>query len=171
VSKQDRTYTRTASELEQKLNYNKRFAEILGIATDAQDAANKAVEAVANLDTDLTSEEIFNILTDNSKDQGIYRENGKIYVNASFIKSGFISADIIKAGKIRSLDFEIIDVEKLYPGDTLYPDSIYPNTGDDITRGIEIDFSAGYIRGAFSYDVTDELARRISALEKAVFNT
>lgn len=35
--KQDRAYTRTAEDLEQKYSFGKRFAEILGIATDARD--------------------------------------------------------------------------------------------------------------------------------------
>lgn len=169
MSKQDRVYTRTASDLERK--YGTKFSEILGIAEDAQDTALKAAEAVENLDKDLTPEDIFNRLTGNSKDQGIYRENGKIYVNANFIKTGFISSDIIKAGVIRSVDFEVIEVDKLYPDSTLFPDYVYPNNGDDIVRGMEIDFSTGVIRGAFFYDVTEELAKRISALEKAVFNT
>ena len=39
-AKQDRTYTRTASDLERKYNFGKSFAEILGIATDARDSVD-----------------------------------------------------------------------------------------------------------------------------------
>lgn len=45
-TKQDQTYTRTASELERKYGFGKRFAEILGIATDAR-------EGVGRLDSEL----------------------------------------------------------------------------------------------------------------------
>ena len=37
MSKQDRQGVRTASDLEQKYKFNERFAELLGIATDARD--------------------------------------------------------------------------------------------------------------------------------------
>lgn len=35
----------------------------------------------------LTQEAIFNKLTNNSKDQGVYLENGKVYINAEYIQS------------------------------------------------------------------------------------
>jgi hypothetical protein len=178
MSKQDRVYTRTASDLERKYNFGTKFAEILGVATDAQeaadranDAADRAQNAVDNLNDDLDQEEIFNRLTNNSADQGIYRENGKIYVNASFIKTGFISSDLIKAGVIRSLDYKSEPIEENYPSASLFPGvSLYPNNGESITQGIEIDFESGVIRGVFFSDVTNELADRITKLEQAVFN-
>lgn len=42
MSKQDRQGVRTASDLEQKYDFNKRFAELMGIATDARDKVEKA---------------------------------------------------------------------------------------------------------------------------------
>lgn len=54
------------------------------------------------LDVDnLSQEQIFNILTNNGQVQGVYLEQGKIYINASYIKSGTISADLIKGGTVR----------------------------------------------------------------------
>lgn len=44
--------------------------------------------AVDDLDEALTQENIFNRLTNNGKAQGIYIENGDLYVNATYIKSG-----------------------------------------------------------------------------------
>lgn len=44
--------------------------------------------AVDDLDAALTQEDIFNRLTNNGKTQGIYIENGDLYVNATYIKSG-----------------------------------------------------------------------------------
>lgn len=40
-------------------------------------------------------ETVFNALTDNGKQEGIYMQNGHLYMNASYIKSGQISADLI----------------------------------------------------------------------------
>lgn len=45
-SKQDRTYPRTAAELERKYNFGRNFSEILGIAKDAQTHAYNAEESV-----------------------------------------------------------------------------------------------------------------------------
>ncbi len=150
MSKQDRQGVRTASDLERKYRFGQTFAEVLGIANDAQDLANEAKDAVNNLDASLTPDEVFNRLTNNSTDQGIYREDGKIFVNASYIKTGFISSDLIKAGVIRSLDYEMIEIDELYPSDSLYPDvGLFPNDGKNITKGMEIDFGAGVIRGSY----------------------
>lgn len=170
-AKQDRTYPRTASDIERKYNFGKSFAEVLGIATDAQDKASKAIETVKTLDEELTPDEIFDRLTNGSNDQGIYRENGKIYVNANFIKTGFISSDLIKAGVIRSLDYKSEGVARIFPSESLFPDvGVFPNNGESITQGLEIDFEAGVIRGVFFSDVTSALEERIKALEQAVFN-
>ena len=48
--------------------------------------------------TALTSEEVFNILTDNGAKQGLYMVDDKIYFNAEYIKSGTMVADLIKGG-------------------------------------------------------------------------
>lgn len=44
MNKQDRQGVRTPAQLEEKYNFGKSFAEIMGIATDAQTAAEKANE-------------------------------------------------------------------------------------------------------------------------------
>ena len=94
MSKQDRTYIRTASDLERKYNFGQSFAEVFGLVSDARDAAEEAQKAVDELDATLTHEEIFNRLTDYGKVQGIYRgDDGDVYINASYIKSGTISAE------------------------------------------------------------------------------
>lgn len=48
--------------------------------------------------TALTPDELFNILTNNGKIQGLYKIGDKIYFNAEYIKSGTIVADLIKGG-------------------------------------------------------------------------
>ena len=45
---------------------------------------------------DLTQEQIFNILTNNGETQGIYLQNGKVYINGSYIKAGTITASMLK---------------------------------------------------------------------------
>lgn len=168
-AKQDRTHSRTPEDAERKASA--RFADIMGVATDARDAAEDAQESVRDLDSNLDQDEIFDRLTNGGQSQGIYREDGLIYINASFIKSGYISSEIIKAGKIRSTDYEVVDVDEIYPGETVYPEAtLYPNDGEDILHGIEIDFAAGVIRGALQSEATEALAKRIEALEKAVFS-
>ena len=171
ISKQDLQGARTPAELERRYNFGKSFAEAMGIATDAREAAEEAKQSVVGLNESLTSDEIFNRLTNDGEDQGIYRESGKIFINANFIKAGSISSDMIKAGVIRSIDYKSNPLPFIYPAENLYPSvSLYPSNGETITQGIEIDFEAGVIRGVFFSDVTNELAARITALEKAVFN-
>lgn len=177
MNKQDRQGARTPADLVRRYNYGQSFAEAMGIATDAQKTANDAAasaaaasNAVTELDGKLDQTEIFNRLTNNSQDQGIYRENGKIYINANFIQAGSISSDMIKAGVIRSVDYEVVEIDPIYPSDSVFPDvMMFPNNGEDISRGIEIDFAAGVIRGVLVSDVTDVLEKRIEALERAVF--
>lgn len=101
-AKQDRTYTRTAAALEQKINLKERFAEVMGVATDARDEAEKASEAVGKLDNNLTSLEIFNRLTEDGTLQGLYRdENGNLYINANFIMAleDLFAKNITMSGK------------------------------------------------------------------------
>lgn len=96
MSKQDRQGARTAAQLEQKYDWGKTFAEVYGLVSDAQKAAEKALDAVTGLDSELDHEEIFNRLTKNGTVQGIYRgDNDDIYINATYIKSGKLAADRI----------------------------------------------------------------------------
>jgi hypothetical protein len=74
----------------------------MGVATDARDRAAEAKKAYEGL----THEEIFNRLTNNGTWEGLYEENGHVYINASYIKSGEFLADLIKAGKIKSSNYE-----------------------------------------------------------------
>ena len=47
------------------------------------------------LNDSLTQKSVFNALTNNGQTQGIYLSGGKIYINASYIKSGNIDSDYI----------------------------------------------------------------------------
>lgn len=94
-SKQDRQGARTAADIERRYNFGKSFAEVYNLVHDAQAGTEEAVKA---LDEKLNSEEIFNRLTSYGTKQGIYRgDDGDVYVNASYIKSGKLSAEYIDA--------------------------------------------------------------------------
>ena len=101
MSKQDRQGVRQASDLEQKYSFGKTFAEIMGIATDAQKKAYEANNSYENLDHDT----VFNLLTNNGTLDGLYRgDDGELYINATYIKSGTLLADLIKTGTLTSTD-------------------------------------------------------------------
>lgn len=138
MSKQDGYASRTAADLERKYNFGKSFAEIYNLASDARSAAIEAKNAYEGL----TTNEIFNLLTDFGESQGVYRDDtGNVYVNASFIKSGKLegtdlkvaaaivegelSAATIKADKISGgeLDFNKVTAKNLTIGNGL-PDDI-----------------------------------------------
>jgi hypothetical protein len=103
----DRQGARTPADLESKYKFGKAFSEVTAIANDAKKKAE-------GLDEDLNGDEIFNRLTGGGQMQGIYKEGDKIYINASYIKTGTFLADLIKAGVIRSIDGEsiVIDLDK-----------------------------------------------------------
>jgi hypothetical protein len=108
ISKQDMVAARTPADLERRYNFRKSFGEAMNLATDARKAAEEAdrlaqeaAEALKGLD----QEEIFRILTNDGEVQGIYRgEDGKIYINASYIAAGELTADLIKFGALSSAD-------------------------------------------------------------------
>lgn len=54
--------------------------------------------AVDDLDNALDQEGVFNRLTNNGQTQGIYLQNNRIYINATYIQSGTLSANLIKGG-------------------------------------------------------------------------
>lgn len=74
---------------------------------DAEDYTDEQVNA---LDTSLNQQDVFNRLTNNGQTQGIYLQNGKVYINASFIQSGTISANYISGGTIDADDVSIINL-------------------------------------------------------------
>lgn len=71
----DQTTTTTDPVLAQALN-------------QANERADDAMDAVGDLDNALDQEGIFNRLTNNGKSQGLYIDNGDVYVNATYIRSG-----------------------------------------------------------------------------------
>lgn len=63
-------------------------------------AKNYADGKASALNNSLTQTEIFNRLTNNGQTQGIYLQNGKIYLNAEYIQSGTIKGITIEGATI-----------------------------------------------------------------------
>lgn len=57
----------------------------------------QGVAIVRDVDN-LTQEEVFNILTNNGASQGIYMQDGNLYINGTYIKGGTISGQTIEGG-------------------------------------------------------------------------
>lgn len=71
------------------------------IASDAADnalvnAKKYADSAAANAVDNQTQLDVFNILTNNGQDQGIYLQDGKVYINTEYLMSGSIYSKNIK---------------------------------------------------------------------------
>lgn len=78
-----------------------------------------------------------------------------------------LTSDDITAGRIHSTDFATIDLQQLFPSATLYPsDTTFPNNGEQIIRGFEIDFSTGIIRGVFWSEAVEALTSRVEDMER-----
>ena len=63
----------------------------------ANTAADNKITAYNNA---LNQQAVFNKLTNNGQLQGIYMENGELYINGSYIKTGVLDADLITTGTI-----------------------------------------------------------------------
>ena len=134
-----------------------------------QDLKDYAEAAAENAVSAQTQEEIYNKLTNNGESQGIYLQDGKLYLNASFIGTGYMSADVIRAGRIRSTDFQLTEYPQIYPNEDTFPlAELYPSDGEQIVRGFEIDFEHGVIRGIFWNEITDSLQTQVNDLEKRI---
>lgn len=96
MSKQDRVASRTAEDVERKYNFGKTFAEVFGMAEEAQKAAEKAQAAADNANgavEDLDQDTIFNLLTNNGEIKGLFMQDGQLYINASYLVTGIIKSE------------------------------------------------------------------------------
>lgn len=67
---------------------------------DSDDVSN----AISEYDTSLGQPEVFNKLTNNGKNKGIYIQNGELYVNASYILSGVLAGKLINGKGLNVTD-------------------------------------------------------------------
>lgn len=96
IPKQDLQGARTPADIDRK--YGAKFSEVLGVAEESKEIANEAKKDVVKLDKSLGQDGIFNRLTNNGKAKGLYRDDeGNIYINADYIKSGTLIAQMVNA--------------------------------------------------------------------------
>lgn len=104
----------------------------------------------------LTQQEIFNRLTNGGAEQGIYLENGKLYINGTYLKTGTLDADLIKTGSLlvggtnkvskvllynsSNINFGSIDDRGILVGGTdhLSGDTTYLNLRPGLFKGMSI---------------------------------
>lgn len=66
------------------------------------------VRSIANETVDAQTQTfIFNKLTNNGALQGLFMQNGNLYMNASYIKTGYLNANLITSGKIQSANGKV----------------------------------------------------------------
>ena len=140
MSKQDRQGARTVSDLERK--YGERFADVYGMATGARVAAEEAKEIAAEAkdNPNIDHEAVFNALTEDGKCQGLYRaDDGKIYINAEYIKSGVFFGEVeifLEPGKQ-----EVEKVRKHVEGKEIIPASelrLYDIDGNNVVNNTDL---------------------------------
>ncbi len=100
MSKQDRQGVRTAADIERKYNFGKSFAEVMGIATEAQDAAKQATEAVGE-----TNERLLQAET------SIRRNEQAIEITASGLET--VEGDVVEQKSTIYSDMEQIIISAL----------------------------------------------------------
>ena len=71
---------------------------------EANKHAEDAIQKVDTLDKNLDQDGIFNRLTNNGKAQGLFIDNGDVYINATYIKSGVLLVSDSNGGTIFRAD-------------------------------------------------------------------
>lgn len=69
-----------------------------GVTNEQAFLVEKVVKSLEDFDSSLSQEEVFRRLTNNGETQGIYMQDGKIYINGTYIQAGTIIANLIKGG-------------------------------------------------------------------------
>jgi len=152
IISRDGTYQVAAVSLVMSLDGGVRSSASCGGAGEEGGASGTINQALRSLQADV------------AQIRSLVAENATI-ISAKITN---LSVEDIKAGRIRSMDFSASDLQMIYPDTTLYPGTtILPNRGEEIVRGIEIDFKAGVIRGVFFDSVTDAQQKEIDALKSA----
>lgn len=105
--KQDRARPRTVDDIERRYNFGKSFGDVMGIATGARDEADNAMKAVAQLNQSLDQDEIFKRLTNNGLAQGLYKADGDLFINASYVKVGTLPAEVIDVQELLAVDIDM----------------------------------------------------------------
>lgn len=147
MSKQDRQGARTVTDLERRLNTRKTFAEAMGLAKEAKKVADEASEqakAAQNAVDGIDHEKVFQLLTENETQQGIFKQNGIIYAHVQYLKGGTIAAELIDGSTLIIKKGAVIagwDVD----GNSIFkkPDGGTYGKGTFMSTGTDNDYSIG----------------------------
>lgn len=100
-------------------------------------ASSAASSAISSYDSSLNQTEVFNKLTNNGMTQGIYLENGKLYINMDYAKSGTITIGARNnIGSLTVLD-STLNVGGYWDGGGLYIGSAMTDPGADYSTRID----------------------------------
>ena len=92
-------YAQAKAEEARKNAFASASTDATNKANAALEAAKKAAQAYVDaLDESLGQKSVFDRLTNYGKTQGLFMENGNLYANASYVKSGVLDANLVKAG-------------------------------------------------------------------------
>ena len=67
-----------------------------------EDSEDYTDEQITALDNTLDQQEVFDRLTNGGQTQGIYLQNGKVYINASYMKTGTLDADEVSIVNLKA---------------------------------------------------------------------
>lgn len=74
---------------------------VLNMSATSLDISGKTVDEIATDKVNAQTQwDVFNKLTNGGTLQGLYMQDGQLYINASYLKSGSIDASLIKTGSI-----------------------------------------------------------------------
>lgn len=97
----------TTKQVTQVLKDAKAYADSVGDSASASALQNaidfvnaQAFTTIDQVNTFLTQSVVFNKLTNDGKLKGIFMQDGELYINASYLKTGFLSADMIRGGTL-----------------------------------------------------------------------
>ena len=67
-----------------------------------EDSEDYTDEQITALDNTLDQQDVFNRLTNNGQTQGIYLQDGKVYINASYMKTGTLNASEVSVENLNA---------------------------------------------------------------------
>ncbi len=114
------------------------------------------------INSNLSQQNIFNILTNNGQTQGIYLQNGKLYLNATYMNTGALDAGLITTG--------ILNADRIRTGtiqDTAGNTSINLTNGiikTNLENGMKMKLST---TGLLISDTNDNILAQVYADENA----
>ena len=110
-------------------------------------------QQIKSFDSDLTQANVFNRLTNNGAAQGIYLENGNLYVNGTYVKTGTLNADLVRTGTIA--DKNSLNYWNLDTGDfRLSSNASYGTTGKTVEQEISAVAESKASAATSAYDKT-----------------